>query len=359
MRLIDQPSQARFVDVFLQHIEHGGWNRLDISVAWAREVAVAAIRPALELFLQAGGGVRVTVGVDLRGTTEEALRMLLSLPGDTKVFVYHNESGAETFHPKVYRFSSETRARLAVGSNNLTEGGLTSNCEAILEVEEPRTAAVLRESDELFSRLQTPSDFVKRLDDPFLSKLVQAGYVLTEFEVRMRRATEHQAGARTRVPGNKPLFGRTSRVRMSRGRQVEAGELVDASTLLLRPRRASETERRTQIQFPIRLMSKPYCAGVTSLRSSQGGVRHKIREANARGKRNTLKVEVPEIETLDSFVMRLNRKGSDLVYDVYDTASPEGRRVWKALEDGLQTSPAVTISTVPGNINSSTLFRFI
>lgn len=39
-----------------------------------------------------------------------------------------------TFHPKLYLFRNETRARLIVGSNNLTEPGFFTNTEVSLQV---------------------------------------------------------------------------------------------------------------------------------------------------------------------------------------------------------------------------------
>ena len=80
--------------------------------------------------------MRFVVGVDIENTTVEGLQDLLSLStaGDCETTVYHNESSV-IFHPKIYLFRNDQRARLIIGSNNITEAGLFTNTEVSLQID--------------------------------------------------------------------------------------------------------------------------------------------------------------------------------------------------------------------------------
>src|SRR5699024_4974572 len=71
-----------------------------------------------------------SVGVDVGGTSAEGLADLLDvLETRGKVYVFRN-AASPTFHPKVYLFKNDSEAEIAIGSGNLTEGGLFTNYEA-------------------------------------------------------------------------------------------------------------------------------------------------------------------------------------------------------------------------------------
>lgn len=71
--------------------------------------------------------IRITVGIDLGGTSRDVLDELLHWNAQT--CVVHNPIPRVTFHPKFYYFKSFGRAVLFIGSNNWTEGGLYTNYE--------------------------------------------------------------------------------------------------------------------------------------------------------------------------------------------------------------------------------------
>jgi HKD family nuclease len=361
MSLHVQPDGRRFFEILSSHLEQGGWTDFEAAVAWARENAVASLTPVLRQFLQAGGHVRITVGVGLQGTTQEALEALVDLEsfGDIAVFVYHNEAPEETFHPKVYLFKSSDRARLIVGSNNLTDGGLASNIEASLEVHSEVDAAVITEARRVLESLRDTSDRhqrIRRLDRALVPQLVAGGYVIPEADLRTRRAAstrEHRLRGRTRTR----LFGRLSRARLGQVRRT-AAQVVETSVLLLRPRRASETERRTQVQIPIRLTRTPFFAGITTVISAHDNRTHGLRAARARGGVNTVKLELPEIDRIDEPVLRVTRRGNRVTYEAFSADSDLGRPINDALLAGLDESPAATVATVADR-RRATLYRFV
>lgn len=359
MRFHLHPDPVRLFDILSTGLENGRWAELAIAVAWARESAVLSLTPVLRQFLEAGGRLRLTVGVGLQGTSTEALEALLDLErfGDIAVFVYHNEATEETFHPKIYLFTAPDNGRLIVGSSNLTDGGLSTNIEAALDVETAVDAPAIVEAGRRLGELRDTTDSrVRRLDRAFIGELTASRYVVPEAEIRTRRAA---AISQRRVEGRRRtrLFGTVRRQRAGAARRVDIA-IVAATVLLLRPRRASETARRTQVQIPIRLTRTPFFNGVTELVSAHDNRAHGLRRASARGGVNTIKVELPEIDAIDQPVLRLTRRGNRVIYEAFSSDSELGRPITEALEAGFDTDPPTTVATITDR-DRATLYRFV
>lgn len=89
--------------------------------------------------LKCGGSVYFISGIDLAGTSKEALQRLLewrrtfSTQVDARIFsTFDNRT---IFHPKVYWFDSLPRRVVIVGSANATRGGLIGNFEVSIEID--------------------------------------------------------------------------------------------------------------------------------------------------------------------------------------------------------------------------------
>src|ERR1700722_712032 len=76
--------------------------------------------------------LRMIVGVDQEGTSEEALNEILNLDIDSYIFY---QSEAPIFHPKIYLFEGSNHTKLIIGSSNLTGRGLFTNVESSLLIE--------------------------------------------------------------------------------------------------------------------------------------------------------------------------------------------------------------------------------
>lgn len=103
-----------------------------VAIAWARFGGLIRLANALDEFRGRGGRAVLIVGIDEGIASRPGLALALSL-FDT-VSVLHDRGG-RTFHPKIYLVEGEARARLFVGSSNLTAAGLYFNFEASLEAE--------------------------------------------------------------------------------------------------------------------------------------------------------------------------------------------------------------------------------
>ena len=100
--------------------------RVVLSVAFVSESGVQQIEAKLKGH---GAQLRVFAGIRNDITSHQGLARLHSIPGST---LYVVDTGARNvlFHPKLYLVRGKARARLVIGSANLTLGGLNNNIEA-------------------------------------------------------------------------------------------------------------------------------------------------------------------------------------------------------------------------------------
>ncbi len=128
MQFIAQPfAKIRLGEFLLSHLADLQWTAFRAAVAFIKRSGMQHIRQPLLNFSDRAQ-VRISVGIDLYGTSREALSDLLEATPHGQIFVYRN-NGPYTFHPKVYLFKSDHRADVVVGSGNMTGGGLFTNYE--------------------------------------------------------------------------------------------------------------------------------------------------------------------------------------------------------------------------------------
>jgi len=104
-----------------------------LAVAWAKRSGLRLIEPELQDFRTGQRVLRAIIGVDQHGGTVEGLELALAL--FTEARVYHDANPRRTFHPKLYVVEAPARARVIVGSGNLTGGGLYGNYEVSLRLD--------------------------------------------------------------------------------------------------------------------------------------------------------------------------------------------------------------------------------
>lgn len=159
-------------------------------VAWASDEGAASFLQAVEPL----GRVEVILGVNLRGTSVEAMLRLLE---GTDQLGIHYRHPQQTFHPKAYLVDEGKAggpATLVVGSSNLTVGGLTGNIEASLVHTVQSGAAT---SDEPFAQFLEAWDHLSRA--PYyhavdsaadVERLYRGGYIVSE-ATRRREQSRH------------------------------------------------------------------------------------------------------------------------------------------------------------------------
>lgn len=192
MELLNQPFNAqlgrRLIDLFAST----DYQHLTIIVAFARNSGVLRLRDAIAAFRGRGGTVDAYVGVDLGGTSYEALTNLL-LDTDT-LSVVHTQTG-QVFHSKIYHFRGAQRGVLIVGSHNLTGGGLWTNFESSLLIPTDGTDA---DGARLQAQVQSYVAWLGSLGKSLkpiakqadIDELLQGNYVAHETTLRARHAMQ-------------------------------------------------------------------------------------------------------------------------------------------------------------------------
>lgn len=154
-----------------------------------------------------GADIRFVMGIDLGGTSQEALAEVLSWQIDCRIV--NNRLPGHTFHAKLYLLEWNEEAIVIIGSHNITEGGFFNNYEGAAHIKYnfPQDSGDFnRACDELRRFLDPDGPVVKTLTVEFLKDLIDRGYVPTEEEARKSRAASQNSQAKD--GGEKrPLFG--------------------------------------------------------------------------------------------------------------------------------------------------------
>lgn len=199
VKLLNQPINGQLGDELIKLLASGKYDSVDIVVAFAKNSGVLRLKRAIEKFRSGGGRVNVYVGVDLGGTSYEALTNLRAISDSLRII--HSEQG-QTFHTKLYHFSGTSDATLIVGSNNLTGGGLWTNMEtSILLTSTPDNLNEVQKTvDSYLSGLCALGEAIFPIDSQDdLDKLLISGYVEREIlpgKFRKRTSESNPNGAK-------------------------------------------------------------------------------------------------------------------------------------------------------------------
>ncbi len=127
MSIINQPFQGQLGNLLKNELS-SDYKSITIFSAFAKNSGVLRLKDSLEQFRGAGGTIKAFIGIDLDGTSYEALLNLFALCNE--LYVIHSENFSTTYHSKIYLLEDEQKAWCAIGSNNLTGGGLWTNFES-------------------------------------------------------------------------------------------------------------------------------------------------------------------------------------------------------------------------------------
>lgn len=187
--LVHHPDgEPKLGDLLRANLCVARWRVFRAAVAFAKISGTKHLCPHLSQFSQRGA-VKLSVGVDHKGTSFEALDALLaSLSSKGQVYVFHNEAQS-TFHPKVYLFSNDQDAECFIGSGNLTEGGLFTNCEFFVQLKLDRKdsadSQLLTAIEAVLDSWSNPAlETVRRLTRELLRQLQASSLVPTEAQMR-------------------------------------------------------------------------------------------------------------------------------------------------------------------------------
>ncbi len=127
MSIINQPFQGQLGEILKEEL-NANYTSFTVFSAFAKNSGVLRLKKSLEKFRANHGRIKAFIGIDLDGTSYEALLNLLTLCDE--LYVIHSENFSTTYHSKIYLLENSDSAWCAVGSNNLTGGGLWTNFES-------------------------------------------------------------------------------------------------------------------------------------------------------------------------------------------------------------------------------------
>lgn len=190
MELMNQPFTGQLGNRLIELLDSLDYHTLNIVVAFAKNSGVLRIKDSLDRFRKRGGIVNAYVGIDLGGTSYEALTALL-LHTDS-LNVVHSEKG-QTFHTKIYQFLGKDKGLIVVGSHNLTGGGLWTNLESSVIIPVQRSNAhvmqILSGLDDYIGELISLKDsFMSINSQGDIDKLLQNDYIFKEVSEQVRLA---------------------------------------------------------------------------------------------------------------------------------------------------------------------------
>lgn len=133
---------------------------------------------------------RLFVGIRNGVTTAQSIQKALEIGCET--YMVDTGSRQRIFHPKMYYARSGARAKLLLGSANLTMGGLRTNIEASVfqELDPTTDAAFLAELEGKFDAMiaDYPEHVIQAVGIDQLADLQRSGRLLDERKVRQPKA---------------------------------------------------------------------------------------------------------------------------------------------------------------------------
>ena len=194
MSIINQPFQGQLGELLKEELENE-YKSLTVFSAFAKNSGVLRLKEALEKHKENGGKTTAFIGIDLDGTSYEALLNLFSLCDN--LYVIHSESATTTYHSKIYLLEKDEKAWCAVGSNNLTGGGLWTNFESCnietytLPDEQSKLESIHEIVQKYIDKSYACSSRISSKDD--IDTLLESGYISREVTQRIETVTRNKS----------------------------------------------------------------------------------------------------------------------------------------------------------------------
>lgn len=207
MEIINQPFEAQLGNVLIDLIESSNYTRFTFVVAFAKNSGVLRLKRYFERFREKGGIISGYIGIDLGGSSYEAVTNLLTCTDSLSIVHFEND---QTFHPKVYFFEGKEKSTLIVGSNNLTGGGLWTNCESSILIEQATNStdsnSIIEKFNKYIKKIDSLGKSCLRIDSQeTIDSLLEQKYLVREVENTLSRKSRTSGVSKSTTP---PVFSR-------------------------------------------------------------------------------------------------------------------------------------------------------
>lgn len=179
----DQPNVGKQLVKSFQSPKYSRFNGL---IAFASISGVNMLKGYINETKNRYDQLRFFIGVDNRGTSKEALEVLLNQNIET--YIYHDSRNFVTYHPKLFIFEGDTYTRVIIGSSNLTSSGLKMNLEASVQIDfrtktDKQGNNFLKNLKEYyFDILNLETDLLKPLTKEYLNELISRNLLFNQFD---------------------------------------------------------------------------------------------------------------------------------------------------------------------------------
>ena len=210
MKIHNQPSDGSFAESLQNLLSSNSGEFYGIS-AFAKNSGVLMLEKSINAYRKNGGKTTFIVGIDLNGTSIEALKNLWRISDN--LFIVHSENNI-TFHPKMYFLKDSKKEFLAIGSNNLTKGGLFNNYESSIIIESSDITNELKDQlMKVVSRFTDPTNnTVMEINSDYdIENLLNQGYIRSEAEIQKeliisRSHTKNRDSRQIKLFGNEKMI---------------------------------------------------------------------------------------------------------------------------------------------------------
>lgn len=203
VRYVVQPTEQIGVVVSRLLEEDPTPTKVVMVSAFATKQTMVRYRIPIEKACLDGAEVKVVLGIDLQGTTIEALLEVLGW-SSAESCVVKNAKPGHTFHPKIYWVERNDRLDLLVGSSNATEGGFFTNYEVTVHLKYrlPADTEMVEEARQQLTRFLDPQgNTCQVLTTELIKVLTDRKEIITESQRRSRRSeTRRSAPTGAGVP---------------------------------------------------------------------------------------------------------------------------------------------------------------
>lgn len=199
LRPMDQFLGAdRLIDRLRNCLRDSALKHLRLQVAFAKSGPLLRLADEIERWRLSGKSIEATFGIDLLGTSRQALEFTLQHFNQTYIT---STTANSTFHPKFYLFYGDESAVCICGSQNLTVGGTETNLEGGIQIDFARPGDDADFQGALAfwnSLLPANCSLTRQLDATLLADLLRHGLLCDE------RAAPHPKPGMGGGPGGPP-----------------------------------------------------------------------------------------------------------------------------------------------------------
>lgn len=225
MTIINQPFEAQLGNILIDFLNSSEYNSFAFIVAFAKNSGVLRLKESFNQFRKKGGIISGHIGIDLGGSSYEAVTNLLTCTDSLSIVHFEND---QTFHPKVYFFEGKKKSTLIVGSNNLTGGGLWTNCESSVLLEQTKNNI---NSNSIIEEFKKYTDTINNLGKSCLNidsqekieKMLEQGYLVREVEIALRQTRITTSVNKTTTP----IFSKGIEVKIPK---IKKEKLIDINS---------------------------------------------------------------------------------------------------------------------------------